>query len=589
MKDNSIKLSLTAEDYISLARKSSSKSIEREMAYLHKAIDVDANCVEAHILLGDCFSRIGELSLSNIEFFKAFMASPNDDQLFRINLALGTNALHVGNVDLAAYYADFLGGDYTIQTSGVNGDEYFDDIHDLIEHDMYKYKLIKPVTAESYNAHLMEQATRYIREQDINKALDCLNKVSDDVPEMRNEANALTIYCYIFKDNIDGAIYLGEEYLKKNRTKEVMIPLVEAYLIADKRDEAKALVYEMHRLSEDDENTSQILYFCLRLRMDDLLCEISESILNDGEEHMEPIRLLYAVTLWNLGKKDESRRQFGIIKNKLGSYFFDDYYQTEVFKIDVDSMTYPRLGSMALLPVAAHREMEKDVAERLKNCGKADAFEELIKSDTFFKKELDYVFQYGDDRFLDHINKLTIAWFSNTLFDYYKRALLFRELDYYLYLEYLSHILYIQNGYNGFINSNGRIIRYDVKIPRVYAAKLPYRISYSIVQTISILTYGNDRPMEAIDCFLNTVLPSFVRIEGKKLVWKNNDVKRITRIKDFKSLSTVFVARVDAIMDGDELAAKEDAIKNFNPNKKFFNTYYDVLFGKEGDENEINE
>ena len=32
MKDNSIKLSLTAEDYISLAKKSSSKSVEREMA-----------------------------------------------------------------------------------------------------------------------------------------------------------------------------------------------------------------------------------------------------------------------------------------------------------------------------------------------------------------------------------------------------------------------------------------------------------------------------------------------------------------------------------------------------------------------------
>ena len=63
----------------------------------------------------------------------------------------------------------------------------------------------------------------------------------------------------------------------------------------------------------------------------------------------------------------------------------------------------------------------------------------------------------------------------------------------------------------------------------------------------------------------------------------------ISRIKDFKSLSTVFVARVDAILDGDELAAKEDAIKNFNPNKKFFNTYYDVLFGKEGDRNETNE
>ena len=175
------------------------------------------------------------------------------------------------------------------------------------------------------------------------------------------------------------------------------------------------------------------------------------------------------------------------------------------------------------------------------------------------------------------------------MFDYYKKALLFRDLDYSLYLEYLSHILYIQNGYSGFINSNGRILKYNLSIPRIYAEKLPYRISYSIVQTISILTYGNDRPMEAIDCFLYTVLPSIVQIEGKKLVWKNNDVKRITRIKDFKSLSTVFVARVDAILDGDELAAKEDAIKNFNPNKKFFNTYYDVLFGKEGDKDETNE
>ena len=179
MKDNSIKLSLSAEEYISLAKKASSKSIEREMAYYHKAIEVDPNCAEAHILLGECFSRIGELDLSSIEYFKAYMSNPTDEQLFRINISLGTNALHIGNVDLAAYYAEFLDGDYTIQTTGSNGDMYFDDIHDLIEHDIYKYKLIKPVTAESYNAHLMEQAARFIREQDINKALDCLNKGAD--------------------------------------------------------------------------------------------------------------------------------------------------------------------------------------------------------------------------------------------------------------------------------------------------------------------------------------------------------------------------------------------------------------------------
>ena len=586
MKDNSIKLSLSAEEYISLAKKASSKSIEREMAYYHKAIEVDPNCAEAHILLGECFSRIGELDLSSIEYFKAYMSNPTDEQLFRINISLGTNALHIGNVDLAAYYAEFLDGDYTIQTTGSNGDMYFDDIHDLIEHDIYKYKLIKPVTAESYNAHLMEQAARFIREQDINKALDCLNKVSDDVPEMRDEANALTVYCYIFKDNIDGAIYLGEEYLKKNRSKGVMVPLVEAYLIADKRDEAKALVYEMHKLSEHDENTSQLLYFCLRLRMDDLLNEISYDILTSGEEHMEPIRLLYAVTLWNLGKKEESRRQFGIIKNKLGPYFFDSYYQTEIFNLDVDTITYPRLGTMAVLPVAGQKEIEKDVVAKIKECGKAEGFEEKIKSDSFFKEELDYVFQHGDSRFLDHLNKITIAWFSETLFDYYKKALLFRDLDYPLYIDYLSHILYIQNGYRGYIQSSGRIFEFNVDVPRIYATKLPYRVSYAIVQTIAILTYGNDKPLEAVKCLLNDVIPSFVRIDGKKLVWKNNDVKRITRIKDFKSLSTIFVARVDAIMDGDELAAKEDAIKNFNPNKKFFNTYYNVLFGEGGEQHE---
>ena len=39
-------------------------------------------------------------------------------------------------------------------------------------------------------------------------------------------------------------------------------------------------------------------------------------------------------------------------------------------------------------------------------------------------------------------------------------------------------------------------------------------------------------------------------------------------------------------MDGDELAAKEDAIKNFNPNNKFFNTYYNVLFGEGGEQHE---
>ena len=586
MKDNSIKLSLSAEEYISLAKKASSKSIEREMAYYHKAIAVDPNCVEAHILLGECLSRIGELELSNIEYFKAYMGGPTDEQLFRINISLGTNALHTGNVDLAAYYADFLDGDYTIQTTGSEGDMYFDDIHDLIEHDIYKYKLIRPVTAESYNAHLMEQATKFIREQDINKALECLNKVSDDVPEMRDEANSLTVYCYIFKDNIDGAIYLGEEYLKKKRTKSVMVPLIEAYLIADKREEAKTLVYEMYKLSVDDENKSQLLYFGLRLRMDDLLNEICVDFLDKGEEHLDSIRLLYAITLWNLGKKEESKRQFGIIKNKLGPYFFDDYYQMEVFNLDVDNITYPKLGTMAVLPLGGQKEIEKDIVAKVKECGKAEAFEEKIKSDTFFKEELDYMFQYGDSRFLDHLNKLTIAWFSETLFDYYKKALLFRDLDYPLYIDYLSHILYIQNGYNGYIQSSGRIFKYNIEVPRIYATKLPYRISYAIVQTIAILTYGNDKPLEAINCFLNDVIPSFVRIDGKKLVWKDNNVKRITRIKDFKSLSTIFVARVDAIMDGDELAAKEDAIKNFNPNKKFFNTYYDVLFGIGGEQNE---
>lgn len=586
MKDNSIKLSLSAEEYISLAKKASKKSLEREMAYYHKAIEADQKCAEAHILLGECFSRIGELFLSNIEFFKAYMSNPTDEQLFRINISLGTNALHVGNVELAAYYAEFLDGDYTIQTTGSNGDEYFDDIHDLIEHDMYKYKLIKPVTAESYNAHLMEQAAKYIREQDINKALDCLNKVSDDIPDMRDEANALTVYCYIFKDNIDGAIYLGEEYLKKKRSKGVMVPLIEAYLIADKREEAKALVYEMHKLSENDENTSQLLYFCLRLRMDDLLNELSDDILMRGEEHMEPIRLLYAVTLWNIGRKEESRRQFGIIKNKLGQYFFDNYYQTEIFNIDVDTMTYPKLGTMAVLPIASQREIEKDVVAKIKECGKAEVFDEKVKSDEYFKEELDYVFLFGDDRVLEQISKLTIAWLSKSLFDYYKKALLFKDLDYNLYIDYLSHILFIQNGYRGYIQSSGRILKYDIDIPRVYAAKLPYRISYAIVQTVSILTYGNDKPLEAVDCFLNIVIPSFVNVEGKKLVWRDNEAKRITRTKDFKSLSTIFVARVDAIMDGDEFAAKEDAIKNFNPNRKFFNLYYNILFGNGGDQHE---
>lgn len=107
---------LTKEDYLNLADSAFSKGeTEKSIAYLDKALSIDARFADASIARAVVYASLGAWELSNATLFKALSEHPDEDDKGRIFYQLAMNFADVNLFDVAEYYLRDIADAYDIQ------------------------------------------------------------------------------------------------------------------------------------------------------------------------------------------------------------------------------------------------------------------------------------------------------------------------------------------------------------------------------------------------------------------------------------------------------------------------------------------
>ena len=584
-----ISLKLTAGQYLELARKASkNKSHEIEMVYYHKAIEVDPENVEAHLKLGQCFEDIGEMIVAEIEYIKAF-TSPKCDEVkrFDVALALGNLSLKRGDIKSAKYYAAIMGEDVSITNQDgeevEDEDEEDDEEMEEIEQ-MLSEGVISPVT--SFNvvpsknsfAHGIEQlkeADKLFKQHDLQKAMDVLEEINPDNALVRDNAILALIYAHLAEEDYEGTIKLCEHYLTTTGMIDIYIPMMQAYYNMDKFDEARKILL---KVAHNFKGKYEILRMALRLKEHEIVLEFSKDKL-ENDMPFSDIRTMYGKALWNLGRKEEGRRQLGIVKNEYGPYFKGFYFQEEMDK--GEELPYDRIGITNFIPFKDLIALKKDILKTIEDAGeKLD--EELDKNPDMIYY-IKFLIMFGPADFGESLSQLLFQMDTDSkrkteLMDF---ALLYGNYAYPVSMKFLEDKIIHKRCINQCVNINGRVIDIAFKIDEDKFFALPMLVIRAAICAFGDIVWGStDKTKERIKVLVDILEGFFYKeYEKGKPEWVRDELNYLGKARSMPAIIAALVAKVDSVVDetnaADELRIQ---LKYRDASKDTAEKYFRIMF-----------
>lgn len=584
-----ISLKLTAGQYLELARKApKNKSHEIEMVYYHKTIEVDPENVEAHLKLGQCFEDIGEMIVAEIEYIKAF-TSPKCDEVkrFDVALALGNLSLKRGDIKSAKYYAAIMGEDVSITNQDgeevEDEDEEDDEETEEIEQ-MLSEGVISPVTSlnvvpsKNSFAHGIEQlreADKLFKQHDLQKAMDVLGEINPDNALVRDNAILALIYAHLAEEDYEGTIKLCEHYLTTTGMIDIYIPMMQAYYNMDKFDEARKILL---KVAHNFKGKYEILRMALRLKEHEIILEFSKDKL-ENDMPFSDIRTMYGKALWNLGRKEEGRRQLGIVKNEYGPYFKGFYFQEEMDK--GEELPYDRIGITNFIPFKDLIALKKDILKTIEDAGeKLD--EELDKNPDMIYY-IKFLIMFGPADFGESLSQLLFQMDTDSkrkteLMDF---ALLYGNYAYPVSMKFLEDKIIHKRCINQCVNVNGRVIDIAFKMDEDKFFALPVLVIRAAICAFGDIVWGStEKTRERIKVLVDILEGFFYKESEKgKPEWVRDELNYLGKARSMPAIIAALVAKVDSVVDetnvADELRIQ---LKYRDASKDTAEKYFRIMF-----------
>ena len=575
---NNTPIKLTAGQYLELARKAPKNDThEIEMVYLHKAIEVDPDCYEAHHRLAICFFDIGDYLLYEIECIKAFV-TPQCGDIHGVDMAIEMANLSLRRNDIRAaeYYANLFGESLNIKIDE-DGEPIFDD-DDFVEEekeDSKKFKVIPSKNSYINGLEKIKKLDKLVKNHDIQGAMDVIDEVNIDSPDIKCTVVLGLAYAHIAEQDYDGAVAICQRY---KMFADTLIPLMQAYYLMDKHDEAREVLMEIVNHWPQMIGKYEVLKMALNLNEHELICKLAKAKL-ETRPYAE-IRMMYAKALWNTGKKEEARRHFGIIKNEYGPYYIDFYFKDELENDGI--LPYDRIGVTNLFPEKNLYTVQDDYIQII-NDAKADLDKEFEKNPDLMRK-IKFLIMFGPDEFGDRLaHKLfEIDEDSKAKFEIIDFALLYGSYPYAICMKFLEDKILHKRDLRQYMNSNGRIVEILFKLNEDKFFSFPLVLIRAVVCAIGDIIYGSDdKIFERLETLYKLLDELVIIKENGKTEWAREELKYLDKARSMVAMIACLVAKTNSIVD--EIKEEEaiyDQLKHINVSINLIDKYFKIMFPK---------
>lgn len=192
-------------------RRGVGQRLEKSLFYVHKALELNPDNIEANFYLASIYSDLSAFAFSNDVIFKTLPKIKDKSELDRFYILLGANFSTLGDFDLATHYATKI--DFDSEFMAELGEAF--DI-EVVENKP-RFYLAYP-KGEEYYAERLERAKDLLNEKEVGQALEILEEFKDGTP-YKDKADHLKLLCFMLRDDFDSIIYYGNEMLKTSKTK----------------------------------------------------------------------------------------------------------------------------------------------------------------------------------------------------------------------------------------------------------------------------------------------------------------------------------------------------------------------------------
>ena len=569
--DESIKLSLSAENYLSLANKCKNEiTNEKRLYYIHKALEANPNNIYAHLELANCYSNMGEIYLSNYELYNVYFRANElgEEDVYKLYYLLGNNALALGNIVAAEKYAREIGGEFSIEEA-----------HSKQKKGKQKkpLRLIYPEGTKEHEEQILKEAYEYLYNDKIEECIETLSQISEKYPDIAEAARGIIVASHFYKGDLDGTIEIAERYIKEHKKGQYLLPLIDAYLTEGKKEEALKYFDELIKLCAH-RNFYELLVFALRSEDDVTILKSTEAVLSNNAEITQSIRLLYAVSLWNVGRKEDAKRQFGIIENQLGPNFPKKYYYTMME--DNLKIPYPKIGSMSILPIEVEIKCAQDVLYRIGVEGKNLA--NVLEYDEDFVEQIKYVISNGPREYCLDLAKALGKNPSRGVIELCKYALM---RDYTMSDEtqrqYLLTLMFALDSFEIPIDLDGCLGRvfYSFDSDILHIASVNFIDGFFSAIEKAAQFVGQIDTYKYTKALCTLVIPFFFEADSESIKWRQDRNPSILKARSVHGLASVFLYMADRFMNGINNMENEDYYLAFDDVKKdTYKKYIKMIF-----------
>ncbi len=565
-----IGFNLSKEDYLNLADNAfKDGETEKSIAYLDKALSIDARFCEASIALATVYSALGAWEISNATLFKALSKHPSAEDRDRIFYQLAMNFLDVNLPDVAEYYLRDIADAYDLQLPEDMGNMAMGGADE-------GFKVVYP-KGEDYYEMLIGKAYELIRERKFDEAIALMDEV-DPRSKSKNAANHIVLVCLMMKNDIDAVIANAQKMLDENEDNlAVKCTLATAYLMEEKIAEAYAVLD--HILEKDYTNMEEILMILpilVNMEMHAEVVKYTKRVLSTLD--LQPNTMIWlSQGLYNLGQKDEARKVMLKVRTIFGEYSPADYF-LELYKQDPDKVAY----SMDLPYVEKMTRYQK--LDKLLKMSPAEvqlAIDGTDESSEQMRKIVEWAFVADNNEKLKCllVDKFALVN-SKRVEDFLRRQLISTDLSF----DLMTRLMFCLVQENTFrftfdVVAQDRFKSIDIVFPNAFY-KIGGTLHGAVGYCYGDIVYTDEEPNTYL-AKLTSIVNSIVTLDDKgKLKYTKPSFAKIANMKSVRTLIGVLLCKVYED-DADDM--REQTIERYNLNDKTFDKYFKILFGEDDD------
>jgi tetratricopeptide (TPR) repeat protein len=531
---------LKAGEYLSLADKSfKTADIEKSVAYVRKALEMEPNNIEALQFLAGVYSDLGCYEISNKVLFRAYAQSKSDAQKVSCVAALVSNFYELSDYDTAEYYLNSISSKWHKFNEMSDLEVAFDEDD---EEEDYKegFSLVYPRTEEFY-FNALEDAHDAIQDKEYDEALEILEVFEPGVP-FYDSSNHLKLVCYLLKNDIDRVIIEAEEMLKITDFLPIRCTLVTAYMLEEQTQTAMKLLDGI--LAKDYNRVDEITALLPLLVNFDMHADIvkyTKRLLDLSE--LQPQTMMWlSQGLYNLGQRTEAVKVMRRIQTLFGEFTPAEFYLAHYAK-QPEKVEYC-LG----LPPAEMIDRQSKLRRFL-----SSSDDECVKALVYNKETsalVRWCFREADDGALLALASKLNDCYCSAVEKIYLETLVTKNVDARLGSLILEGLIKHKTQLNCHVTIEDRCKEVYLRVPEAIR-KLPNKYIVSFAAAVYETIQNTDFPVEGL-ARLTDFVNGFCTLDEKgRLKWLISGGDRAAKFKSARALLCAFILKSAQVKNED--------------------------------------